>query len=80
MHDETTATPPTAPPHDEPAGPPPDAPVVPPTRSGRSLCMSVFDRWRCGLDAGHVGMHVAAEAGATTSWNDAVAGRMLRDL
>jgi hypothetical protein len=42
--------------------------------------MSVFDRWRCGLDAGHVGMHIAADAGATTSWNDAVAGRMLRDL
>ncbi|MFJ3027781.1 hypothetical protein ACIPEQ_02970 [Curtobacterium sp. NPDC087080] len=84
MRDDTTATPlpttdPATPPEvlDDPA---PRSPVVGPGRSVRALCMSVFDRWRCGLEDGHGGLHTALEAGATTSWNDAVAGRMLRDL
>ena len=84
MHDDTTATPlpatdpATAP--EVPDGPAPQSPVVGPGRSARALCMSVFDRWRCGLDDGHGGLHTAVEVGARTAWNDVVAGRMLREL
>lgn len=80
MHDDTTTTPRPAPPDEDLAGPPVPEQVVVPSRPGRALCMSVFDRWRCGLDDGHPGLHTAVEVGATTSWNDAVAGRMLREL
>ncbi|AIV40007.1 MULTISPECIES: hypothetical protein [unclassified Curtobacterium] len=58
----------------------PQRPVAGAVRTARTLCMSVFDRWRCGLEDGHGGLHTATEVGATTSWNDAVAGRMLREL
>ncbi|MDM7888285.1 hypothetical protein QUG98_07440 [Curtobacterium sp. RHCJP20] len=84
MHDDTTATPlpetdPATVP-EVPTDPAPQSPVVGPDRPARDLCMSVFDRWRCGLEDGHAGLHTAVEVGATTSWNDAVSGRMLRDL
>jgi len=80
MHDDTTTTPPSAiDPDDLDATAAPGL-VVGPDRTPRALCTSVFDRWRCGLDVGHGGLHTAVEVGATTSWNDAVAGRMLRDL
>lgn len=49
----------------------PQAPV-------RDLCMSVFDRWRCGREDGHVGLHSIGDDGLTASWNDTAAGRRLR--
>ncbi len=74
MHDDTTPTPSGpfdgATHHHTPAA----------DRVARDLCMSVFDRWRCGLDGGHDGLHTAHDDDGTTSWNDAVAGRMLREL
>ncbi|MDM7891629.1 hypothetical protein [Curtobacterium caseinilyticum] len=51
-----------------------------PERPANDLCTSVFDRWRCGLAHDHAGLHTAVETGATTSWNDAVAGRTLREI
>lgn len=80
MHDDTTATPLPVTGPDGAGDPPATTPLVAAARSARDLCMSVFDRWRCGLDDGHVGMHVADGVGSRTSWNDAVSGRMLREL
>jgi hypothetical protein len=44
----------------------------------RDLCMSVFDRWRCGREDGHAGLHSTGDDGLTASWNDTAAGRRLR--
>ncbi|WP_022903001.1 hypothetical protein [Curtobacterium sp. B8] len=54
------------------------APALDPERPVRDLCMSVFDRWRCGREDGHTGAHTAGTDDATASWNDSAAGRRLR--
>ena len=43
-------------------------------------CGSTFDRWRCGLPAGHVGPHRADDGAQRAEWNERATGRRLRDL
>ncbi len=74
MHHDTTPEPDGTTPR--PATPADDSVLS--TDATRDLCMSVFDRWRCGRADGHVGPHQGAAGGSTASWNDPAAGRRLR--
>jgi len=49
-------------------------------RLPRDPCLSVFDRWRCGLAEGHGGPHESVLGGSVTRWNDGITGRRLKDL
>ncbi|WJY01632.1 hypothetical protein [Curtobacterium sp. 458] len=75
MHDDATseATEPTST-HDTA----PTAAALDPQAPVRDLCMSVFDRWRCGREDGHAGPHSTGDEALTASWNDTAAGRRLR--
>ncbi|SFF84069.1 hypothetical protein [Curtobacterium sp. YR515] len=49
-------------------------------RLPRVPCLSVFDRWRCGLADGHAGHHESVVSGSVTRWNEGITGRRLQDL
>ncbi|MFJ7287076.1 hypothetical protein ACQXVK_07290 [Curtobacterium sp. AB451] len=49
-------------------------------RLPRDLCLSVFDRWRCGLAHGHGGHHESLDGGSAARWSDGATGRRLKDL
>jgi hypothetical protein len=42
-------------------------------------CASIFDRWRCGREAGHVGDHEQITDHERTKWNENATGKQLRD-
>ena len=50
------------------------------TATGDRRCDSTFDRWGCGLPAGHDGPHVSRDDVERVEWNDRAAGRRLRHL
>lgn len=50
------------------------------TRTPSPRCDSAFDRWCCGLPAGHDGVHLAETPISKTFWSDGASGMDLRDL
>jgi hypothetical protein len=76
MHDRSTT--------DLRLGTPHGAPHHPehgrPTPGDDDRCPSRFDRWHCGLQRRHGGLHVAEEQQGRTTWNDALDGRDLSTL
>ncbi|NII42641.1 hypothetical protein E9228_003315 [Curtobacterium flaccumfaciens] len=72
MHDRSTT-------HPLPGAAPATSPELPAPR-GEERCPSRFDRWLCGLQQAHGGLHVAEEQQGRTTWNDALDGRDLSAL
>jgi len=58
----------------------PATPLGRPGADRDERCPSRFDRWHCGLQRGHDGLHVADEQQGRTTWNGAAEGRDLADL
>ena len=83
MHDRSTAVLRLETRHEAPDEAPDAAPDYP-SRGGPApdddRCPSRFDRWHCGLQQGHAGLHVAEEQRGRTTWNDALDGRDLSAL
>ncbi|QWS32947.1 hypothetical protein [Curtobacterium aetherium] len=67
--------------HDRPTiHPHPATPAGRPGAVGDERCPGRFDRWHCGRERGHGGLHAAEEQEGRTTWNDTADGRALADL
>lgn len=84
MHDRSTADPrletPRDAPDEAPDATPHEPPLGGPAPHDDERCPSRFDRWHCGLQQGHGGLHVAEEQQGRTTWNDALDGHDLSAL